>query len=102
MKFRLISDNRDTLLGLRLSGIDGVIVGTREGVLRELKNAADDEDVGIVLITEKLTKLCPETIYEMKLVNRRPLVVSIPDRHGSDASEDSIMQYVRDAIGVKL
>ena len=102
MKFYLISDNRDTVMGLRLSGIDGVIVHTQDEVLRELKKAVEDEDIGIVLITEKLTQLCFDTVYEMKLKYRRPLVISIPDRHGSGRTGDSITQYVRDAIGVKI
>ena len=44
MKFYLISDNRDTLVGMRLSGVEGVIVHTQDGVARELKKAAEDDE----------------------------------------------------------
>lgn len=102
MKFRLISDNHDTAMGMRLAGIDGVVVHTAEEVGRELRAAMEREDIGIVLMTEGLVKLCPELIYDIKMNVTRPLIVEIPDRHADGRSENSIARYVREAIGVKI
>ena len=103
MKFTLISDNHDTLVGMRLAGIDGVIAHEPGEVETALKTAIDDESVGIILITEKLVPLCPDIIYELKLSHKRPLIVEIPDRHTSAGrSAGSITKYIKDAIGVKL
>lgn len=102
MRFFLISDNRDTATGLRLAGIEGVIVHEEAQVRTELKKAMDDESVGVILMTEKLIGLCPELVYDLKLNRTRPLIVEIPDRHGNGRAKDSIERYVRDAIGVKI
>lgn len=102
MKFRLISDNHDTAMGMRLAGIDGVVVHTAEEVGRELRAAMEREDIGIVLMTEGLVSLCPELIYDIKMNVTRPLIVEIPDRHADGRSENSIARYVREAIGVKI
>lgn len=102
MKFRLISDNHDTAMGMRLAGIDGVVVHTAEEVKRELHAATQSEDIGIVLMTEGLVKLCPDLIYDIKMNVSRPLIVEIPDRHADGRSENSIARYVREAIGVKI
>lgn len=102
MKFFLISDNRDTAIGLRLAGIEGVIVHEESEVRSELQKAIDDESVGVILMTEKLIGLCPEPVYDLKLNRARPLIVEIPDRHGNGRAKDSIERYVRDAIGVKI
>ena len=102
MRFQLISDNIDTLVGLRLAGIEGVVVHEEAEVRHALKEAKENQEIGIVLITEGLMKLCPEVILEMKLSSHRPLIVQIPDRHGSARPSDSSMQYVREAIGVKI
>lgn len=102
MRFFLISDNRDTAIGLRLAGIEGVIVHEENQVRSELQKAMDDETVGVILMTEKLIGLCPELIYDLKLNRTRPLIVEIPDRHGNGRAKDSIERYVRDAIGVKI
>lgn len=102
MRFMVISDNHDTAMGMRLAGIDGVIVHEADEVEKALKSAIADSEIGIVLITERLIALCPEIIYDIKLKHRRPLIVEIPDRHAEGRSKNSIQSYIRDAIGVKI
>ena len=53
-------------------------------------------------MTEKLVKLCYEMVYEIKLRRRSPLIVEIPDRHGTSEISENINRYVRDAIGLKI
>lgn len=102
MKFFLISDNVDTQVGMRLVGIEGVVVHERQEVLRELEKAMHIDDIAIVLLTTKLIKTCPEVISELKLKQKKPLIVEIPDRHGSAKIGETIDRYVSEAIGVKL
>jgi V/A-type H+-transporting ATPase subunit F len=102
MRFYLISDNVDTKVGLRLAGIQGVVVHEREEVKNALNKAMAMEDVAVILITETLLALCPDMIYDLKLNQKRPLIVEIPDRHGNGRTKDSITRYVREAIGVKI
>lgn len=102
MRFYLISDNVDTQLGMRLAGIEGVVVHKEQEVRKELEKAMNTEDIGVVLMTERLVSLCPELIYDLKLNRSHPLIVEIPDRHGNGRTKDSITKYVQDAIGIKL
>lgn len=102
MKFFLLSDNVDTLVGMRLAGIEGVVVHERQEVLEELEKAMHKEDVAIVLMTTKLVQTCPDVISDLKLKMKRPLIVEIPDRHGSAKIGETIDRYVSEAIGVKL
>ena len=102
MKFYLISDNVDTLMGMHLAGISGVVVHEDREVREALEKAMAMEDVAVILMTERLVKLCPELVYDLKLKCRQPLIVEIPDRHGSGRSKDSITRYVREAIGIKI
>ena len=102
MRFYLISDNVDTQAGMRLAGIQGVVVHEREEMDKALNDALEMEDVAVILITETLMRLCPERIYDIKLNRKKPLIVEIPDRHGNGRTKDSITRYVREAIGVKI
>lgn len=102
MKFFLISDNIDTQMGMRMAGIEGVVAHCKEHVIEELNKAAEDKDVAVVLMTEKLVELCHDKVYDIKLNRRRPLIVEIPDRHGNSGVIDSISRYVEEAIGIKL
>ena len=102
MKFFLISDNRDTQMGMRLAGIEGIVIHERDEVLRELNQAMKRSDIAVILMTTKLIQTCPEIISELKLKQPKPLIVEIPDRHGSAKVGETIDRYVSEAIGVKL
>lgn len=102
MKFYLLSDNVDTKTGMRLSGIEGEIVSGEEELRRAFDAAIADKEIAILLITEKLVDLCPEYISAQKVNNKTPLIVELPDRHGSERPDDYILNYVKDAIGVRL
>lgn len=102
MKMFLISDNVDTYTGMRLAGVDGVVVHERQELYDALQTAMQDETIGIVLLTEKFGREFPDIIDEMKLRRKLPLLVEIPDRHGTGRKKDFITSYVNEAIGLKL
>lgn len=102
MKFFLISDNIDTKIGMRLAGVEGVVVHEKDELKKAFDAALADKETAVLLISEKLVQLAPEYIEEQKINNKIPLIVELPDRHGSSKPDDYILNYVRDAIGVKL
>mgnify|MGYP002798257509 FL=1 len=102
MRMYLISDNIDTYTGMRLSGVEGVVVHEREELEEALSFVTGQPDIGIVLLTEKLGRDFPELVNDLKLIRRTPLFVEIPDRHGSGRSKNFITDYVSQAIGLKL
>lgn len=87
---------------MRLAGISGVVVHEEKEIKNALNEAVKMQDVGVVLITEKLVKICRDFVYDIKLNTKKPLVVEIPDRHGTGRTRDSITKYVREAIGIKI
>ena len=102
MKMFLISDNINTYTGMRLAGVEGVVVHERQ----ELKDALDkvlaDKEIGIVLLTEKFGRDFPDLVNDLKLSYKTPLFVEIPDRHGTGRKPNFITDYVNEAIGLKL
>ncbi len=102
MRFELISDNTDTLVGMRLAGITGVMAHTYDEVKKALHDTAAKDDVAIILITEKLVALCGDLVYEFKNTCKKPLIVEIPDGRSQGRKKDAITKYIRDAIGLKI
>lgn len=102
MRFYLISDNVDTQMGMRLAGIEGVVVHDPDEVKKILAEVMENNDVAVVLMTEKLVKLCEEMVYDYKLNRRQPLIVEIPDRHATSDITGIISRYIESAIGLKL
>ncbi|CDA29403.1 MULTISPECIES: V-type ATP synthase subunit F [Eubacterium] len=102
MRMFLISDNVDTLTGMRLAGIDGVVVHEKQEIKQALDEVLSQKDIGIILMTEKLGKEIPEIVDDIKLNRTFPLLLEIPDRHGSGRRPDFITAYINEAIGIKI
>lgn len=102
MKMFLISDNADTYTGMRLVGVEGVVVRQRAELKEALEKAVADPEIGILLLMERFGKEFPELIDDIRLNRKTPLIVEIPDRHGTGRAPDFITSYVNQAIGLKL
>ena len=102
MKMYLIRDNIDTCTGMRLAGIEGAVVHEKEELKAELNRAMVDKDIAVVVLTEKFGQEFPEVIAEARQGRSLPLLIEIPDRHGTTRGENFITSYVNEAIGVKL
>lgn len=102
MKMFVISDNKNTLIGLRMAGVDGVMAREEEQTRREIEKAVADEEIGILLINGTLAGLCRDQVNAIKTERVRPLIVEIPDRHGKGRDENAIAEYIRSAVGIKI
>ena len=90
MKMFLISDNVDTLTGMRLAGVEGCIVHERAELRKALEDAIANKENGIILLTEKFGREFPDIIDDVRLNRRLPLLIEIPDRHGTGRKPDFI------------
>ena len=102
MKSYLISDNVDTFVGMKMVGMEGVVLHEKEEIADKIKQLEKDKEIGIIIITEKIALLIPDEVNRIKLSKERPLIVEVPDRHGWSKSSDSILRYVKEAIGLKI
>lgn len=102
MRAYLISDNHDTQVGLRMAGIEGVVVHGSEETRLAVEEALTHEDISILVVTELAASQIPDMIQNLRERSEAPIVVEIPDRHGTRRDSDFLTKYVRDAIGVKM
>jgi len=102
LRFYLISDNTDTQMGMRLAGIDGVVVHERAELEKAIGDVLAMEDVGVLIMTARLKALAPELIDDIILHRDRPLIVEIPDRHSFGRPGEAINAYVKNSIGVDI
>ncbi|ADT84672.1 V-type ATP synthase subunit F [Thermococcus barophilus] len=100
MKIVLMGD-RDTALGFKLAGVHEVYSFEETSLENEraknkLKELIEREDVGIILITERLAQRIgiPDVAF--------PIILQIPDKFGSIFGEEQLREIVRKAIGVEL
>ncbi|MGB9840232.1 V-type ATP synthase subunit F [Thermovenabulum sp.] len=102
MKMFVLSDSSDTITGFRLAGIEGKFIEEGQEVLEEIERLRKIEEIGIIIITESLAEKVKNEIGRMKLSKDYPVILEVPDRHGSIRPKDFLTRYIKEAIGVKI
>lgn len=77
MKIYCISDNIETAVGLKLSGIETIVLQKKEDIEAEIDKVIEDENIGILIITENINKLVQDKLLYIKENLRFPLLVNI-------------------------
>ncbi len=102
MRMFAVSDDRDTLTGMRLAGVEGRLISAKKELEDCIEDVKANPDIAVLLISEGCAALVPETVKELKLSSTNPLLVVIPGSHGSNREPDSITGLIREAIGIKI
>lgn len=101
MKSFLISENRDSYLGMQLAGIEGVYLKSKDEIESAFKTAVKDKEIGIIFLTEKASLMIEALVFEAKREVFTPLITVIPDRYGYQRSEGMITRYIKESVGLK-
>jgi V/A-type H+-transporting ATPase subunit F len=101
MKVQIIG-NPEAVLGFSLAGVQGQAVGSAAEVNRALDEAMSADDIGIILVTEDVSRFIEARMDQLKLRSTIPLVVEIPGPDGMPADQPSLSEIVFRAIGIKI
>ncbi len=101
MKYSVIGDE-DTVLGFGIVGVLGKIATNEEETRRAFQELLEDQDVSIIIITERLADKIRTLVDQYLLTQSFPLIVEIPDRQGRLPGRPGIKEMVNAAIGIKI
>jgi vacuolar-type H+-ATPase subunit F/Vma7 len=100
MTFFVLGDE-DVILGFQFIGIRGKIVESAESAFEEFNNVINGKygDIGVILLTEKVSLLIDDHVMKWQLGGNYPLIVEIPDLDGHLEGKRSLLESIRIAIG---
>jgi V/A-type H+-transporting ATPase subunit F len=101
MRYYVIGDEH-TVLGFGMAGVTGRAVGNQEETEEALREAAEEKDIGIIIITERLADLVRPQVDRLMFTQAFPLIVEIPDREGRLEGKPGLREMVNQAIGVRV
>ena len=101
MESYIISDNEETLIGMKMAGISGEIMTDREVIIKKIDELILDPKVGIIILTHQIKMMIEEEVMKRKLQSRETLIVEIPGPK-ENIKSDFITKYIRESIGLKL
>lgn len=101
MKFYVIGDE-ETVLGFRLAGVEGEVADTPESLRDALDRAFQKEDLGVIIIPERLAAKIRQDVDRYVYKTTFPLIIEIPDRLGPLEDRGSVRDLIQAAVGVHI
>ncbi len=101
MEFFVIGDE-EVVLGFRFAGAEGAAVYNREGALEAFRRATTQGDVKILIITEQVSAMIEEEVTAWQYDGAYPLVVEVPGIDGHLENRRSLVDAIREAVGVHV
>lgn len=101
MKSVVLANQKETIVGLRLAGIKGILIKDVNEVIPQVKALIDDPSVGTIMITQALFKANQEELLEIKLKLKEKMIIKIPG-FNEKMEESLIYDHIRNSVGLKL
>lgn len=103
MKISVVGDS-ETTTGFQLAGVDRVYRITEpKEALTKIEELIKNEDIGLIIITEKIGDALREEIKALTKERVTPLIVEIPDKKGPLKDKvDPIKELIKRAVGVEI
>ncbi|MGI5950002.1 V-type ATP synthase subunit F [Peptoniphilus sp.] len=100
MRSILLTSDSDIINGLRLAGVMGVLCKDKKELQKNFDKYKKDPNIGIIILTKSSFEEIKDEVIEVKLNQKTPLVVTIPEV-GGKMEDDFILKYVKESVGIK-
>ena len=101
MDFFVIAEE-EIVLGFGLIGIQGKTALTREEALTAFRYATDLPDLKVLILTEEISTTLDDVVVEWNMSGKFPLLVEIPGLQGRIAGKKTLVDSIREAVGINV
>lgn len=94
--------DKDTAIGFKLAGIRDIYISNKD-TQKKWDEIIERDDIGIILITEKIANEIKTKLNDFRLRNTIPIILEIPDKNGRLIDHiDYISSLIKKAVGVEI
>ena len=90
--------NKSFVTSFQLAGVSGIVSETPQKALDEIKKLTDDSDVGLILVSDDITKSIDDELTALR-AEKSTLVFSLPSI-GSEKTEVNYRVMLKKILGV--
>jgi vacuolar-type H+-ATPase subunit F/Vma7 len=94
--------SEEIVVGFRFVGIPGTVVRTQEEARAAFRAVTTGGTARVLIVTEQASALIADEMMAWQLGGAYPLLVEIPDREGHRPDRTSLIDSIRDAIGLHV
>jgi vacuolar-type H+-ATPase subunit F/Vma7 len=101
VKFYVIGDE-EVVTGFRFVGVQGSVVYSREEALEAFRKTTSAGDAFVLIITEQISAMIGAEVMDWQFNGSYPLIVEIPGIDGHLENRKSLIDSIREAVGVHV
>jgi len=98
----MVIADEDTVLGFRFAGVEGRVVESRSEAARAFEEAVRMPDLGLVILTERIAGGIRAAVDRQRFEASVPLVVEVPGPEGPPEDRRTMLDMIREAVGVSI
>lgn len=102
MKQYALSDDYAALTGMRLAGIKGTYIDSKEAFLKIFHECVKDPDLAVLYISKQLADQYQEEIDAIRFSQDLPLITSLKSAGDLDEVDNQLIQTIQHAIGISI
>ncbi len=101
MEFYVIGEE-ELVIGFRLVGIEGKVATNRQEALEGFLYATKELKPRILILTEEIASFLETEAAEWNLSGQFPLLVEIPGLQGKLPGRKTLVEAIREAVGISV
>jgi vacuolar-type H+-ATPase subunit F/Vma7 len=94
--------SEEIVIGFGLVGVPGTVVRTPDEARAAFAAATTSTAARILVVTEQVSAMIPAEVMEWQMGGAYPLLVEIPGIEGHRADRTSLIDSIRDAVGLHV
>ncbi|HEX9846259.1 MAG TPA: V-type ATP synthase subunit F [Candidatus Nitrosotenuis sp.] len=91
--------SKSFVTSFQLAGVQGVVVDSPQTAFSEIKKLADDQEVGLVLVSDDISAPINTDLTKLRATKSKPLIFSLPSV-GSEKKEVDYRKMLKTILGV--
>jgi V/A-type H+-transporting ATPase subunit F len=92
----------EVVIGFRFVGVPGIAVGSADEARKAFHSATGAGDVKVLVLTEKVSAMIAREVMDWQLSGEYPLIVEIPGIEGHLENRTSLIDSIREAVGLHV
>ena len=101
MEFHVIGDE-EVVIGFRFVGVPGSVARTEEEAREAFARITKEGKARVLILTEQVSALLAREVMDWQMNGSYPLIVEVPGVTGHMAGRRSLIDSIRDAVGIHV
>ncbi len=102
MEFFVLAEE-EVVVGFRFVGVPGKTVASQEEAVAAFHAATrPEQNIRVLVLTEDVSSMIEEQVTDWQATGDYPLIVEIPGLHGHIPGKRSLVDSIREAVGIHV